>query len=1062
MKKFLIFLVSLVIVVCLGLTTYYFMRNNEIITIETKEIYCNVGDTIPLNSLGIEIKKPKKSKKTTFNYNAGGEEVTKYIEYKSELNSYVVSNDNAGEVTLVISTTNKKYDDFNIKVHIGNGTVENPYFIFSESDLSKIGSTYRLDKNYILMNDITLTNTFEPIGYNKNTSAWEGFSGVFNGNGHTISGLNLSGSYANAGLFSSINSTASVKNLTISNSTISGAYEKAGILAAEVAGNVEKVVVKNATIVNSKDANITGAMAGVVSGNVVMSYVDGATITVGDEANATTAVVGGMFGKVDIATIQATYVNNATINATNATIISGGFAGEFVINTTAGSIQQSYANVSSSVTNFAGFIGKISATNGFDATKAIMLRHLIGNIAVVYGQQSSATILDTDLVKDYDNTYFTNVTYPGRPVFYDVQSSLYMVRGFASAGEVITTNEFVYYAVNSVITNWDTTYVWDVTNNSLPTLKMGSVYPTNPSNEYFLRDLTEKDLNNKASFVDTFKNDVDAQKIQLTDDIDVTDSWTPVAVKNSIIDGNNKTIKINLNNASNNCLALFTTVDNSTIRNLNIIVTGVSANAENAGALAGIITSSDPMTTTTIENVTVTFESFQTPVITNFGGLAGSAEKAVISNVKVNGLQVSQDAQITNAGSIVAINNATIQSCEVNATIYATTNVGGVVAINNATIADVKGAVVVNYNKNVNNAFIGGVAGVNSATIINTTLDTTISITNAAEYAYAGGVAGVNTGLINNVQLTGAGITISAQTGNVYAGGVVSTNDGTIENVKNTMANVGSYIEGKSYTVAGVAATNNGTILEVLTQSNVYGNVVAGVVATNNGTISEIAVGVYNKDGKNFTANNIAGDKYVAGIVVNLNSGSITDVQAVSSIEGKTNSTKSSLIALIFPNAASLKNATIDSSITGYGTKYREVWTDFNNASTLDRNYFGYSTPQTYEASFNLFDNESWHGSMQSVVINTAKDGVKDTKVSLDESFLFGLIKDYQDTSTSSFIKTVDGFTDFNQFNGPFTFVVAESNWFGIKTRVTKTLTFSIGDVWESNNGISLIFLNNM
>ena len=81
MKKFLAFLVSIVVVVCLGLTTYYFMRNNEIITVKAKEIYCNAGDTIPLSSLGIRIEKANVSKKTTFDYNAGGENVTKYIEF---------------------------------------------------------------------------------------------------------------------------------------------------------------------------------------------------------------------------------------------------------------------------------------------------------------------------------------------------------------------------------------------------------------------------------------------------------------------------------------------------------------------------------------------------------------------------------------------------------------------------------------------------------------------------------------------------------------------------------------------------------------------------------------------------------------------------------------------------------------------------------------------------------------------------------------------------------------------------------------------------------------------
>jgi len=163
MKKFLIFLVSIVVVVCIGLTTFYFLRNNEVITIKTTELYCNAGDIIPLDELGIEIKKANKAKKTTFDYNAGGDEVGKYIKYNADINAFEVS-DKAGDVSLLIKTSNKKYGKFTVNVHIGNGSEANPYYIRSEAELGKIGGSYRLDQHYIMMNDITLTDTFQPIG----------------------------------------------------------------------------------------------------------------------------------------------------------------------------------------------------------------------------------------------------------------------------------------------------------------------------------------------------------------------------------------------------------------------------------------------------------------------------------------------------------------------------------------------------------------------------------------------------------------------------------------------------------------------------------------------------------------------------------------------------------------------------------------------------------------------------------------------------------------------------------------------------------------------------------
>jgi uncharacterized protein YxeA len=213
MKKFLIFLVSLVVTVCVGLTTFYFMKNDEIITFETKELYVNAGDTISLEELGFSRKKP--SRKTTFNYNAGGEEVTSAIRFDEEKGYYIVGGAVAGDIKLAISTSNEKYAEFIITVHVGNGEKETPYYIFNETDLSKIGSVYGLNDHFKLMNNIVLSSEFAPIGYSEADAKYVGFSGSFDGQFNTINGLNLvDGEYSNAGLFSSINAGATVSNLT--------------------------------------------------------------------------------------------------------------------------------------------------------------------------------------------------------------------------------------------------------------------------------------------------------------------------------------------------------------------------------------------------------------------------------------------------------------------------------------------------------------------------------------------------------------------------------------------------------------------------------------------------------------------------------------------------------------------------------------------------------------------------------------------------------------------------------------------------------------------------------
>ena len=1066
MKKFLLFLVSLVVVVCLSLTTYYFMRNNEVITIKTKEIYCNAGDTIPLKSLGINIKNKNISKKTAFNYNAGGDEVTKYIKYDEQLNSFVVSSTLGGEVTLVISTTNKKYADFTITVHIGDGSVQNPYYLFNETDLEKIGSLYRLDKSYLLMNDINLTEGFEPIGYNAVTSSWNGFGGTFDGQNHTITGLNLTDKVLEkAGLFSSINAGASVKNLIVDNATISGEYKYAGILAGTIAGDVEKVAVKNSSVNTKLDASFMGAFAGYQQDSqITMCYADNVKLDVGEQTiSVTGATVGGFIGKVSEGTISACYVNNIEINNINNSAVEfGGFVSEFVIGTDSGSIQQSYSNTTTNDVNYGAFINKITTASGFDKSKANMLRYLIGNIAVVYGKTSDASIVDTDVVKTFDNTFFKNMTYANRACFYEKDAAMYLVRGFAGAGNMIDANEYIYYAVNAgELTTWDTTYVWDIEGNKLPTLRMGNIAPTGPSSEYLRRDLEQKALNDKQAFLDMFKQDIKNENIKFLEDIDLSTDWTPIALTNTTIDGNGKTVTVNLNKAVGENLGLFSIIENSTIKNLNIIVTGVSANATNAGGLAGIIKSSDKLTTSTIENVTITYQSFSTPTITNFGGIAGKIENTTILACTVSNLTINKNASIENAGAIVAENNGTITDITSNATIYASEKVGGVVAINNGTITTTSGNVIVNYNKAVNGAVVGGVAGENNGTISGSKIKVNINVSNAGTTTYVGGVAGDNNGTISDVSITAGAIEIRNLSNKIYVGGVAGINDGKIESVNNKMTSIGTYNVGKDQYVGGVVAINNGTISKVLTHSNLNGNTVGGVVAIMNkaqATIDQVAVGKYDATGKKFTANTIKADKYIAGVVVDFRAGKITNIQCVSNIQGQANSTRSSLVALIFPYGATLKNATIDSSLSGYGTFYRETWTDF--ASYTNKAEFGLANGETGDERYNIYKYDTYHGIMQSVVINSANKGVSDAKAAMGSAFAWG--KDYQDTEDSSFVKLVDGFNDISQFQGSFTFVCSVSTLFGIEHKATKTLTFEIGKYWESNNGISLMFLKKL
>lgn len=1035
MKKFLIFLVSIVVVVCVGLTTFYFMKNDEIIVIETKEIYVNAGDTITLEELGFS--RQKASKKTTFNYNAGGEDVKSAVCFDDSKGYYVVNGSVAGDVNLVITTSNKKYGEFTVTVHIGNGAKETPYYVFNETDLTKIGADYALNASFKLMNNITLSPNFAPIGFSQLDNKYVGFSGNFDGNGKTISSLDLKDStYSNAGLFSSINSGAVVSNLTIANSSISGAYANAGILAGEIAGSVNRIAILSSKVLSSSNNANIGALAGGISGSAQLTYANNVVVTAGSESAVKDVNVGGLFGKINQATVKACYVNNANISTdASSTGKFGGFAGEFVVNDSVGSIQQSYANVNSDYINLGAFLGGISANSTVKAEDSI--RFLIGNAVVLNGK-------NVVTAGNYNSAIFTN--------FVDTAKSTYLINSFATQGEMqifAETNGLVFYAINSTdVVYWDTEYIWQTSNSGLPTLRLTKLDPSSPSGEYFRKDLTENEINETTSTFDSvFSGDVENTKFLLLNDVTIS-NHTPANLKNVTFDGNNKTITLALNNKNGENLGLFGKLDNCTIKNLNIVITGVTANATNVGAVAGTVLSSDSVSSSSLENINITFQNCGDITATNFGGVVAVAEKTNIKNVSVTGLNVASN--IFNVGGAVAElkSDATIDGVKVNATLSGTKNVGGVVANNFGSITNVNNSnVIINYNSTESDAHLGGISAENTGKILKSEIIVEINIISASSSIYAGGASAINNGEIANVTIYGNGISVDETNAKVYVGGVVATNNSNIELATAEMASVGANFAGKNIWAGGIACVNNGNISKTITRTSVYGNYAGGAfveMSKSSAKADQIVV-----------SNTVKGDKYVAGVIVVLKAGAVTNVQASSTITGNSNNARCSLITLIFPYGAKFKNAIIDSSFDGYGIRYREAWIDFSDYANKDE--FDLPSSSGVDYRFNLYDNDTYHGSMQSVVLNTANNGVSDAKAPMANAFAWS--KDYTDSSESCFIKYVSGFYGSDIFTGSFEFVCAKSP-LGIQHKVTKTLTFfETAGVWVNNGSrIALAF----
>ncbi len=112
----------------------------------------------------------------------------------------------------------------------GLGTADEPYQIASSADLIAMGGDYaNYSKFFILVDDIDLSaSSFDKAVIAPDLlpdAGFQGqvFSGVFDGDGHTIAGLNISGpSNNNIGLFGVIDTVGKVQNLILDGVSITG------------------------------------------------------------------------------------------------------------------------------------------------------------------------------------------------------------------------------------------------------------------------------------------------------------------------------------------------------------------------------------------------------------------------------------------------------------------------------------------------------------------------------------------------------------------------------------------------------------------------------------------------------------------------------------------------------------------------------------------------------------------------------------------------------------------------------------------------------------------------
>jgi gliding motility-associated-like protein len=327
----------------------------------------------------------------------------------------------------------------------GTGTSDDPYQISDWRHLYNIREN--ISSHFVLLNDLDENSddysVYASASANENKGwepiqgictdfdlgicyDYEGFYGVFEGNGYSIKKLNINRPSERVGLFSVIVNNGEVKNLSLVDFNIIG-FHGGSLAGSMINASGSKIHLLNTSISGS---NHMGGLVGILEGGSIISECSSSGAVSGSGQQ-----VGGLAGTVDNAQIINSY-SSASISGVN---LVGGLAGQ--VSSTP--ITNSYSTGNVIVTQDAGggLIGYISG----------------GSVENSYssGQVSGSGTAQGGLIGNADtNPTFTNS-------FWDTQTSGHET---SAGGEGKTTAEM---KMQATFIGWNftpTTGVWTIKN----------------------------------------------------------------------------------------------------------------------------------------------------------------------------------------------------------------------------------------------------------------------------------------------------------------------------------------------------------------------------------------------------------------------------------------------------------------------------------------------------------------------------------------------------------------------------------------------------------------------
>ena len=856
--SFLIFLLIVIVGISIGLSIYYFLRNNEVFSFGTGDEqsitqYANVGETFD-----IAVTRTNASS-DEYSLQSLDESVAKFKEkFKDDESGNVeiwrFEALAGGNTTIQLITTNEAYKNLNVSIYVGNGTAEYPFYIRSYQDLSAIsednasGMTLSAHYQQVADIDMSVANTaWNPIG----TGSTSGFTGSYNGNNHVISNLELmqegsvfadentvyvDGTVENAGLFARVGNGGVVSRLTISNAIIDGNFVSAGAVAGVVNGGQISFVNVVDSVISSKYTTtpVIGGIAGKLVGTNYNARIQYSAVVNSTISAGTAGEIGGLVGEATGAYINNSYaiVSFATDSASNPII--GGIVG--LLANGSGNTAASTSTKSAVVNNYSVLkelniantnnsrIGAIVGwnSNGGANTQAVLKPTL---------DEGEENVENRILGNFYQKVTGLNYEINGLGGFSDV-SNAYLAYGqtaenmkkkptqeqldnIATSGVIDSSLAYVGYDIQGLFAGWNFDLVWNIEpaqNDGYPFIRADAVaIPDAIYDDFDVIYVSGAQALLNAFNADLLDDGIYNGKYRIDHDINLTElnsEWTPIGTAENPFNGE----FVMVADESGNMPKIFNLVI-TTDRDYNGFfgVTGSNANIQNLY----------------IEGVRITTGTYVGAIAALNGGSITDCTVRSNTDTDFTGIQVNVKDSSQYIGGVVGYNSngAILQgsSAMLNVRIAGTENNH---SINIGGIAGYSAA-----NANITGCAYDGVM-VNGQPSY--TIEVNISAINSE--VVAGGVVGNLYSRLSNSSFSGK-LTAPSING-VIVGGVVgkyqtstTTTQSIITACKATDINLTGYLAGGI--IGKLDSTSNNGVTNVISQcystGSIYGGRIGGL-----------------------------------------------------------------------------------------------------------------------------------------------------------------------------------------------------------------------------------------